>query len=205
VNLSSALAPGGASSTVAPSSSNAASALGSDDFFQLLVTQLTNQDPLEPTGNEELLKQISSIREIELSTTLTESLERLTGQQHFAAASGLIGQYVTGTPGDDGSAASGLVIGVRFAEGGRAILQLSSGAELPVEQLSTVRSPLDAAQALVGLQVVGVDRSDAAAPQLREGVVASVGSNARGEPRLELDTGDAVDLRDVISIAANVE
>lgn len=39
--------------------------LTSQDFLKLLVTQLTYQDPLDPMGNEELLRQISSIREIE--------------------------------------------------------------------------------------------------------------------------------------------
>ncbi len=59
--------------TAAPAKKgNAFDELGSSDFLKLMLTQLTNQDPLEPTGNEELLRQISSIREIELSTTLTE-------------------------------------------------------------------------------------------------------------------------------------
>jgi flagellar basal-body rod modification protein FlgD len=204
VDLSTVLAPGGQPSAAAPANKNSAAALGSDDFFQLLVTQLTNQDPLEPTGNEELLKQIASIREIELSTSLTESLERLTGQQHFAAASGLIGQYVTGVAGADGAAQSGLVTGVRFAEGGKAILQLSNGTELPVEQISAIQSPLTAAQSLVGMPILGLDRSNPAQPALVEGVVSGV-TNATGEPRLELDTGDAIELRDVISIATNVE
>lgn len=204
MNISSTLAPGNTNAATIPQS-NGAGALGSDDFFQLLVTQLTNQDPLEPTGNEELLRQIASIREIELSTSLTESLERLTGQQHFAAASGLIGQYVSNLPGEDGTAVSGLVIGVRFAEGGSAILQLSNGVELPVEQLSTVQSPLSAAQGMTGLRIIALDRRNASSPQLVEGVVAGVTSNAHGEPRLELDTGETVDLRDVISIAADLE
>jgi flagellar basal-body rod modification protein FlgD len=197
MDLSSVLAPSAAD----PTTKSAASALGSDDFFKLLVTQLTNQDPLEPTGNEELLKQISSIREIELSSTLTESLERLTGQQHFAATSGLIGQYVTGTAGEDGAVQSGLVIGVRFAEGGNAVLQLSNGGELPLGQISSIQSPLTAAQAMVGQAVLGLDRSNPGQPALIEGVVAGVTVGSAGEPRLELDTGEAVDLRDVLSVA----
>ena len=40
--------------------------LGSQDFLKLLVAQLTNQDPLDPTSNQELFQQIASIREIEL-------------------------------------------------------------------------------------------------------------------------------------------
>lgn len=99
-----------------PVRDNAATAMDSQDFFKLLITQLTNQDPFEPTGNDELLRQISSIRDIELSTTLTDSLRSLTGQQRFTSASTLIGQFVTGVPGPDGVVDSGLVIGIRFGD-----------------------------------------------------------------------------------------
>ena len=127
-----------ASSSAAP---RGAGALGGDDFFQLLIAQLTNQDPLQPTTNQELLQQISSIREIELSSSLTRSLKSLTDQQRFGSASSLIGQFVTGRTAEGQPPASGTVVGVRFGPDGRAILSLDSGAELPLEQLETVVSP----------------------------------------------------------------
>jgi flagellar basal-body rod modification protein FlgD len=193
-----------ASNSAAPSSparpANGASALGSDDFFQLLITQLTNQDPLEPTGNEELLRQISSIREIELSTTLTESLRALTGQQQFGSASSLIGQYVTGLA-QDGTIRGGIVQGIRF-DGGNAVLHLSNGAELPLAQLNTIESPLSAAQALVGQRVVGISRSGTSQTELVEGVVTGATADSRGEATLELDTGESLALRDVFGVQA---
>ena len=90
-------------STVASSTSNAASALSGEDFFKLLIAELTNQDPLEPTSNQDLLNQISSIRDIELSTSLSESLTSLTEQQRFASAGSLIGQFVTASDSGDGT------------------------------------------------------------------------------------------------------
>ena len=87
--------------------------LRSEDFFQLLITQLTNQDPFEPTENEDLLRQISSIRDIELSTVLTNSLHLLTGQQRFSSASSLIGRHVTGLPDADGAVMRGMGVGIR--------------------------------------------------------------------------------------------
>ena len=180
------------------SSANSALALGSQDFYELLITQLTNQDPMEPMGNEELLRQIASIREIELTSSLTESLQALADQQQFGSASSLIGRHVTGLPGPDGIVDSGLVVGIRFADGGRPVLQLANGSEMPLEQVSTIESPLAFAQALVGRQVVGVDRRDPSEPKLIEGIVTGVAVADTGEMTLELDTGQDLRLNDLI-------
>lgn len=185
------------------SPSNSASALGSQDFFQLLIAQLTNQDPLAPTGNDELLRQISSIREIELSTTLTQSLQALSGQQQFGTASSLIGQYVSGSDGN-GQHSGGIVTAIRFADGGRPMLQLSTGVELPMEQIRAIQSPFTAAQSLVGQRVFGVSRTDGNGTEMVEGVVSSVTANNRGEAQLELDTGEILALADVLGVAATV-
>jgi flagellar basal-body rod modification protein FlgD len=187
--------------TSAPSGASSFDSLSSSDFLKLLVTQLTNQDPLEPMDNEAMLRQISSIREIELSTTLTESLRTLSGQQHVGAASAMIGQYVTGMPGEDGNSIRGIVTGVRFAEGGRAVLMLSNGAELPLEQVSRIEPPLRAAETLVGQSVVGLDARDPKNPQVAEGVVTGARLDEKGEAVLELDTGSDLRMRDVVSVA----
>jgi len=179
------------------------SELGSQDFLQLLITQLTNQDPLEPTGNEELLRQISSIRDIELSTTMSQSLQGLTGRQSFASASGLIGQYVTALAGTDGTPQSGLVVGVRFTDNNSAMLQLSSGVEVPMEQVSAVQSPRQAAELLIGQMVRGADRRNRNEIKEVEGVVTGVqNDSATGDIVLELDHGGSLRLRDVQTAVA---
>ncbi len=183
----------------APTTRSAAE-LGSDDFFNLLITQLTNQDPLEPTGNEELLRQISSIRDIELSTSLSESLGALSGQQQFSTSSSLIGQFVTGSQNQDGTVSQGMVVGVRFTEEGTPLLQLATGAELPIDKIATIESPLAVGQALVGQTVTGVDQRDREDPQVFEGAVTSAGLDENGEAVLELDTGESVRLRDVLGV-----
>lgn len=174
--------------------------LGSQDFLKLLLTELTNQDPLEPTDNEALLRQISSIRDLEMSTTMTESIRQLTGQQQIGSASSLIGQFVTGMPDDNGVVASGLVMGVRFADGGRPMLQLSSGAEMPLEQVASVEPAQQAAERLVGAAVIGLDRRTANDPEIVEGVVSGVSQTSTGEVVLELDTGANLRMRDVLSV-----
>ncbi len=174
--------------------------LGSADFLKLLIMQLRNQDPLEPMGNAELLEQISSLREIELSTTLTDALRVLTGQQRFGSASSLIGQFVTGVSSENGDAQSGIVVGVRFEEGGSPVLQLANGSEMPLEQVNTIEPPLRAAEALVGQAIVGFDRRDAANPEIVQGVVTGARTEGQGEVMLELDTGQALRFRDMVSV-----
>ncbi len=174
--------------------------LDSQDFLKLLVAQLANQDPLEPMDNKDLFQQISSIREIELSTTLTDSLRALTGQQRFASASSLIGQYVTSVPGPDGLVDRGVVVGVRFAQDGQPILMLSSGIQLPLDLVSTIESPLRAGQELIGQKAVGMDRRDPSEEQLVEGIVTAARVNDTGEVLIELDSGYDLRLTDVLSL-----
>ena len=176
--------------------------LGSDDFLRLLIAQIRNQDPLEPVGNDELLNQIASIRDIELSTTLTESLRSLSGQQRFASASSLIGQFVSGRPDESGLSQEGVVVGVRFTEQGEPILQLAGGGELPIDQVGTIQSSLQAAEALMGQAVVGVDRRDPGEPQVVQGVVTGVRLDPSMEVMLELDTGQDLRFRDFVSLAS---
>ncbi|MCO6437987.1 MAG: hypothetical protein J5J06_12920 [Phycisphaerae bacterium] len=190
--------------TSTPSASRASGFedLRSEDFLKLLITQLTTQDPLEPTGNEELLQQISSIRDIELSTSLTDSLKSLTGQQRYASAAALIGQHVTSTPDESGQAFGGVVTGVRFDASGQALLRLSDGTEMPLERVGTVVSALEAARLLIGKIVTGVDLRDPSKPEAVEGLVTTARQDDTGDVVLELDTGESLRLRDIINVTA---
>ncbi len=194
------------SQPIGAGTANTLGELGSEDFLNLLIVQLTNQDPFEPVGNDELLRQISSVRDIELSTAQTSSLQALTvslgalaGRRQFESVSALIGQHVTGQPDATGVAPSGVVVGIRFANGTEPTLQLDTGAELPVDEVVAVQTPLRAGEALVGLVVSGLDRRDPASVELVEGVVASAQLEERGGVLLQLDSGEALRLRDVLN------
>lgn len=65
-----------------------------DAFVKLLITELQNQDPLNPMDNGEILQQISQIREIESNRRLTETLDSVRLGQDLATASGLIGRSI---------------------------------------------------------------------------------------------------------------
>ncbi|MEK6675111.1 MAG: flagellar hook capping FlgD N-terminal domain-containing protein [Planctomycetota bacterium] len=172
--------------------------LRTDDFLKLMITQLSNQDPFEPTGNKELMEQISAIRNIESSTTLTDSLRTLAGQQGFTSASALLGQYVTGLPDEAGQSISGLVTGVKLDAGGRPLLQLSNGAAVPMDQVAAIETPLQAAERLVGKYVMGVDGRVAPNPPVVEGVVTRAHEDG-GDIIVELESGSNLRFRDVVN------
>ena len=175
--------------------------VGTDDFLRLLVTQLRSQDPLEPMGNEELLRQIASVREIELSTTLSESLQTLVGQQRFASASSLIGHHVTAPADESGLAVSGIVSAVRFTEGGAPMLVLADGQEIPLDRVTTIQPPIEVARSLLGRGVIGLERGGAGEPRVVRGIVTDVRQSDAGEAMLELDTGDTIRFQDVLGTA----
>ncbi len=66
-----------------------------DQFLGLLITELQNQDPLEPMDNAQMLTQISQIREIGSTNQLTETLSAFAVGQELSMASGMIGKSIT--------------------------------------------------------------------------------------------------------------
>lgn len=135
------------------------SALGSEDFFKILLSELQNQDPFEPAKTSEMVGQISQIRSIELSKYLTDALQTLTAQQHTAGASELLGKYVTArVNGQDGTETevAGIVTGVRFASDGTAILELDTGQTVLASDVTRIAAPETA-------EVPAADQQDAAA------------------------------------------
>lgn len=129
------------------------SALSSEDFMNLLIKQLQLQDPMEPMGDEEMMKQMAIIRELEMNTRLTERLEQLTDQQRFGSAAVLIGRHVKGTLTDANGnkfTVEGQVQSVVFTSKGEIMLELDTGQTLPLAKLEEVKDPPAAAAATAG-------------------------------------------------------
>jgi len=83
-------------------------ALDVDNFLTLLISELQNQDPLDPMDNSEMIQQIGLIREIGATDDLTSTLSGFADSQELVTASNLIGETVTGLASDS-SEVSGLV------------------------------------------------------------------------------------------------
>jgi len=96
------------SSSVTSATSAVSAAAGSNAdseqrFLKLLVTQLNNQDPLNPLDNAQLtsqLAQMSTVSGIEKLNTALESLLAQSGSSQVLQSAGLIGRSVL-VPGQD--------------------------------------------------------------------------------------------------------
>src|SRR3712207_9030077 len=66
--------------------------LKTEDFIKMMITQLQNQDPMEPAKNQELLAQMSQIGQLQSATTLQESLKGMVTQNQIGSAAALIGK-----------------------------------------------------------------------------------------------------------------
>ncbi|MHC8304689.1 flagellar hook assembly protein FlgD [Pseudomonas sp. PB3P13] len=76
--------------------------LGKDAFLQLLVTQLKNQNPLEPQDNGEFVAQLAQFSSLEGITTLNDTVSGIAGNYNSSQAlqaSSLVGRSVI-APGD---------------------------------------------------------------------------------------------------------
>ncbi|MFO0839157.1 MAG: flagellar hook capping FlgD N-terminal domain-containing protein [Phycisphaerae bacterium] len=140
---------GGAASDVASAgrSSRGITSLRSEDFFKILVTELQHQDPLAPSKTADMISQVSQIRSIENSAQLETTLDSLVRNQRSAGASDLIGKFVTATSTDENGTTQsfeGVVTGVRLTADGPAVLELDTGATVPISQVQQVMTPEEA-------------------------------------------------------------
>ncbi len=75
---------GGSSTTGAAAAATGGTALGKDDFIKLLMTQMQNQDPLNPTDNTQYVAELAQFSSLEQMSNMNSTL----GQVLTAQASG---------------------------------------------------------------------------------------------------------------------
>jgi flagellar basal-body rod modification protein FlgD len=73
----------------------AAAGMGKDDFMQLLIAQLKNQDPMKPMDDKEFITQLAQFSSLEATEKLNTQLEELLGSQSLVQAAALIGKQAT--------------------------------------------------------------------------------------------------------------
>jgi flagellar basal-body rod modification protein FlgD len=83
-------------SSSSASSNNALGQLDMDQFLKLMISELQNQDPLNPMDNSQMLQQISQIRSIGATDKLTKTLDAVLTGQNLSTAGSMIGKLVRG-------------------------------------------------------------------------------------------------------------
>jgi flagellar basal-body rod modification protein FlgD len=112
------------------------SSLTPADFIQMMVTQLQNQDPTQPTSNEDILQQISQIGQLQSTDTLQTDLSQMVLQDSISSAGNLIGKTVQGVD-STGNTSSGIVNSVQVANGAVS-LQLDTGGTMLLSNVQSI-------------------------------------------------------------------
>ncbi|MEQ8208575.1 MAG: flagellar hook capping FlgD N-terminal domain-containing protein [Lacipirellulaceae bacterium] len=95
---------------------NSLNDLDLDDFLELMIVELQNQDPLNPLENDELIAQISQIREVGATDKLTATLDAVLLGQNISSATNLIGADIEALS-DDFQRVNGIVDRISVANG----------------------------------------------------------------------------------------
>ena len=102
MDLNSIANSGAVSTATSSTQTSTNSVLGKDDFLKLLITQLKNQDPLNPTDGTAFASQLAQFSSLEQLSNLNDAIQQsmsnslyLTQSINNSLASNLVGKNVT--------------------------------------------------------------------------------------------------------------
>ncbi len=110
------------------------SLLDKDAFLKILVTQLANQDPLEPLDQSEFISQMAQFTQVEQTANMEDRLESL-GQYMKFSASSLINSNISYADEEDLIEKTGTVRSVIF-EADETKVRLDSGLEISADRIT---------------------------------------------------------------------
>lgn len=97
--------------------------LGFEDLLQIVLTQLTYQDPLKPMENFEFVSQLAQFSQIQQTQEMSESLQTLVTAQASSQAASLLGKSVNIAGAT--STLTGIVEAVAFGQDGPTVTILT--------------------------------------------------------------------------------
>lgn len=107
------------------STSSLSSEITMENFLTLFVTQLQNQNPLDPTDNTEFMSQLAQFSTLEQEQSQTKYLSNITSIEtaslqldQISMASTFVGKTIKYSSDDSGEELSGVVDGVKLEEDG---------------------------------------------------------------------------------------
>jgi flagellar basal-body rod modification protein FlgD len=103
-------------STLSDASSSSNTAMQMEDFLQLLTSQISNQDPLEPMKDTEFISQMANIASLEQMQQFTKGFETFADSHKDMVAQAYLGKIVNIS--EDGSDVAGLVDSVEKNQDG---------------------------------------------------------------------------------------
>lgn len=89
--------------------------LGKDDFLKLLITQLQNQDPMQPTDDKEFIAQMAQFTSVEQLMNISTQLNSMSAS--LGGVSGLIGKEATWMQDDSDNSSQYVIDGDTTEDG----------------------------------------------------------------------------------------
>lgn len=152
--------------------------LGKDDFLKLLITQLQNQDPMEPMEDQDFIAQIAQFSSLEQMQNLNKSFS-------YSMGFSLMGKYISATVADEKTGeiryVEGEVSEVRSASG--QVYLVVDGMDVPVDKITKVsETPLgyrgmeiERYNSMIGLlSTVRTNAGQDDSPYIMDGIVAKL-------------------------------
>jgi len=118
--------------------SDANFALNFQDYLQLLVTEITTQDPLNPVDNKEFITQLATYSQLNLMNSITSTMEAMGESIFRQEATGLLGKEVD-VSSNSGQSIVGEVVSAEIQGGGATLtIKTPDGEFLSNIKLSSV-------------------------------------------------------------------
>ncbi len=111
--------------------------IGQDQFLQLLIAQLKNQDPLSPVDNSQFITQLAQLNTVQGLQDLNASFSQQLKLQQLTQGADLIGKTVEYLPNGATDFKTGKVTSVE-AQNGSFVLQVGSDS-VTLDQIQSVR------------------------------------------------------------------
>lgn len=125
-------------SSLADASGTSNTAMQMDDFLQLLTSQISNQDPLEPMKDTEFISQMANIASLEQMQQFTKGFETFADSQKDMVAQAYLGKMVNIS--EEGQDVTGLVDSVEKNEDGKIFVTVGDRNYLPAN-ITRVSNP----------------------------------------------------------------
>lgn len=120
------------------------SSLGKDEFLKLMITQMQQQDPLNPMDNQAMVAQMAQFSSVEQMSNLNDNFKTANTIAQFMDSTGLLGKSVSVLdPSSDPAnpqVIESTVSSVSFTQDGP-LLTLSNGLTTTVGDLIRVGEP----------------------------------------------------------------
>lgn len=91
------------------------STMGKDEFLKLLITQLQNQDPMQPLDDKEFIAQMAQFTSVEQLMNISSQLDAMSSS--LGSVSGLIGKEATWMQNTDDSSSEYVIDGDTSSDG----------------------------------------------------------------------------------------